>query len=79
MEVNILGTEYKIIEKEEEKMGNYDGYCDGSVKEIAIAKFTEEEGSLNDLEYHRKRVLRHEIIHAFLNESGLEVNSDWAR
>ena len=25
-----------------------------------------------------RKVLRHEIIHAFLNESGLRENSEWA-
>lgn len=79
MKVNVLGTEYEVIEKEEADMKGWDGYCDSSVSEIAIAKFTEEEGSLGDLEQHRKKVLRHEIIHAFLNESGLMANSDWAR
>lgn len=31
--------------------------------------------SVEDLQTHTKKVMRHEIIHAFLYESGLWVNS----
>ena len=36
---------------------------------------SKDEGSeLDDFEWYRKKVLRHEIIHAFLYESGLHEN-----
>ena len=61
--VNILGTEYKVFfreEKDEPKLKNADGYIDHSIK---------------DLKSYSKKVLRHEVIHGFLYESGLWNNS----
>lgn len=73
MKVNILGTEYEIIIDAPEEMlpDNADGAMDQSVKRIVVAKFEPSRNSIKDLESYRKKVLRHEIIHAFLYESGL--------
>lgn len=76
--VNILGTEYTIkMDVPSEKMPfKGDGCMDHSTKEIWIADFGESDrDSIKDLNSYRKRVLRHEIIHAFLYESGLWNNS----
>lgn len=76
--VNILGTEYKVLFREETdkpKLRNADGYIDTSIKEIVIAIFEKDEMSVEDLESYSKKVLRHEIIHGFLYESGLWDNS----
>lgn len=78
--VNILGTEYKIFVATEEerpklKALECNGYMDFSTKEIVIAKFEQDERSIDDLIEYAKKVLRHEIIHAFLYESGLWNNS----
>ena len=35
--------------------------------------------SLKNLKAYEHKVLRHEIIHAFLDQSGLACNSDWAK
>ncbi|MGC4018390.1 MAG: hypothetical protein QM793_03615 [Muricomes sp.] len=78
MKVNILGTEYKIIIADEEdkpKLKEVDGYMDQSIKEIVVGKFEQNLMSISDLESYTKRVMRHEIIHAFLYESGLWNNS----
>lgn len=75
MKVNILGTEYEISEKnrtEDEVLNNADGYCDKTTKEIIVCK--DMDGNLKDMEWFKKKVLRHEIIHAFLYESGLQEN-----
>lgn len=80
MKVNILGQEYNIIFEEEGRCKEVDanGLCEGYSKEIYIDDFeTTKETVLNSDEYKRK-VLRHELIHAFLIESGLDANS-WAR
>lgn len=80
--VNVLGTEYAIeLRKESEDimLTKNDGYCDNTIPLIVVGDFEEEEGSLKNLEVYTKKVLRHEIIHAFLNESGLQCCSDWAR
>lgn len=78
MKINILGTEYQIKhtdEGEDPKLRECDGYIDTSIKEIVIAKFEQDAMSVRDLEVYEKQVLRHEIIHGFLFESGLWGNS----
>lgn len=81
--VNVLGTDYsiKFVPDKEllEELGA-DGACDSSLKLIRVC--TMESGNLGDLHAYQKKVLKHEIIHAFLYESGLAecsgtVNS-WA-
>ncbi len=87
MQLNILGTEYKVLYKTDEEepyLETCDGFCDRSRKEIVIAQMQPNPDTYQeDIEWHRKKVLRHEIIHAFLHESGLEENSNsadiWAR
>lgn len=79
--INILGTNYSIYEKsvdEDSYLETCDGYCDHTSKEIVCAKFIPEQGSLKDLNNYRQKVLRHELLHAFLFESGLGANSEWA-
>lgn len=80
MNVSILGTEYTIIfDVDEELMPeDADGCMDQSVHQIKIAKFKSERNSLQNLEEYKKKVLRHEIIHAFLYESGLWNNSGYS-
>ncbi|ENY8956223.1 TPA: hypothetical protein KOS69_003548 [Clostridioides difficile] len=83
MEIDVLGTKYNIIrgcsEEEEPLTKKYDGFVDDTVKKIVISKMKPSEESLERLDVYEKEVIRHEIIHAFLNESGLKSNSDWAR
>lgn len=79
--VNILGIEYKIyLDKgieEEPRFKNMDGFTDFYTKEIYVDKRTivEGEDSCKNLIIYQKSVLRHEIIHAFLYESGLAGSS----
>ena len=81
--VNILGTEYEIIldalEKDYPKLKNVDGYCDFSIKQIVVANLERDEQTVQDLSHYSKKVLRHEIVHAFIYESGLAENCEWAR
>lgn len=85
MKVNILGTEYQIHYRsinDDERLNDCDGYCDWTTKTIVVEK--EIEGAtLGNMEVYMKKVLRHEITHAFLLESGLDVNANetdaWAR
>lgn len=74
MQINVLGTEYTIEERtqDEDKIlsdGN-DGYCDKTVKLIVIGN-DPDKSDLKDYNDYKKLVYRHEIIHAFLYESGL--------
>lgn len=80
--VTILGTEYEVLIKsanEDEKLKNYDGYCDSSVNTIVVDQLKDELDTLDDLEEYKAKVMRHELIHAFLDQSGLRCCSDWAR
>lgn len=74
--VSILGTTYTIQElsvAEDISLKDCDGYCDKTDKRIVIAK-KEADCDLGDFEQHRKKTMRHEIIHAYFNESGLAEN-----
>ena len=78
MTVNILGVEYTIekVEKTDDVvLQENDAYVDTSLKKIIIENFHSEIGSKGNLEYYEKQVIRHEIIHAFMFESGLDCNS----
>ena len=93
MKVNILGTEYKIeIHKVSEndylREHRLAGYCAEEGKLIVVADMSEKEYFPNmdeqEQEIYRKKTLRHEIMHAFLNESGLSDSSSvpdcgWAK
>ena len=82
--INILGTDYIIkrqTKAENPKLENAWGFCEQYSKEIVLDTFDEEKKNVmvvNDFEEFEKKVMRHEIIHAFLGESGLKSNSDWA-
>lgn len=79
MKVDVLGTKYKIIKHNKNnpiRINGCDGYCDYTVKEIHIAEMEDYEWA--DIKGHANKVIRHELVHAFLYESGLDVES-WAR
>lgn len=83
MKVKILGTEYEVIKDAEEKdypqLKKCDGFTDFSIKRIVVANFDKDESSVDDIDWYKKKVLRHELVHAFIHESGLAENCDWAR
>lgn len=73
MNLNILGTLYTVEEltrEEDPALENMDGYCDKTTKRIVISTRSPD-SNLGDWEVYRRKILRHEIIHAFLFESGL--------
>jgi hypothetical protein len=84
--INILGTEYSLqylSSKEDKKLEDLDGYTDFYLKRIVVEKNFE--NRLTDetkIKNYQNKILRHEIIHAFLFESGLDCNSlkvyNWA-
>lgn len=81
MTVDVLGTKYEIIESDcisDDNLNNNDGYCDFSTKKIVIDTFKNTPGSMEDLEKYRRQVIRHELVHAFLFESGLDASS-WGK
>jgi hypothetical protein len=77
MKLAILGQEYdykEIAGKNDFKMAGFDGYCDGYGKIIRVnSEYSPNDpASISDLEGYKRQVKRHEIIHAFCEESGLE-------
>lgn len=81
--INILGTKYSITQTTEDKesrLKDCDGFCDETTKEIVVENYKRgEPGSKGKLELQEQKNVRHEIIHAFLSESGLAENSPWAQ
>lgn len=82
--VTILGTKY-IIERrsasDDIKLQEADGYCDTNSKLIVVRNtddFKDDINTKSNLEITEMKVLRHELIHAFLYESGLCEQSYWA-
>ena len=78
--VDVLGTEYRIFrdvsESEDELLKQCDGYCDKTSHRIALSE-KGPDANLDDYIAYQKSNLRHELIHAFLFESGLGGNSVW--
>lgn len=77
LKINVLGTEYKIKIKspeEEHRLKNNWGLTDVYTKEILIASDCERETdeSCRNLYKFKNKIIRHEIVHAFLYESGMK-------
>ena len=93
MKISILGVPYEIIRRDykddpEFEKSNIDGYCENCLKKIVVGNLKTfpqfERADDESIKLAEKEVLRHEIIHAFLNESGLqccacEVTGPWAK
>jgi len=85
---NILGSEWTVkfgTVEEYPNLEDMDGYTDSSTREIIVDDMKSQQdmpGSKKNMEEYKKQVVRHEIIHAFLCESGLDTNSgacdNWA-
>ena len=82
MKVEILGTEYTIEYRsilEDDKLDNMEGYTDLYKKEIIIGNIEERDyfkgESKDKIDIIKNKILRHEVTHAFLFESGLGENS----
>lgn len=74
--VNILGTEYTVevaSKKEDKFLENCDGYCDKTSKRIVVTT-KDDDCEIEIFEEYQKKCIRHEIVHAFLIESGLQEN-----
>lgn len=84
MKISILGTEYSIVElstSDDSNLTDKDGYCDTSVKKIVVDNMLSDridKDSKANLDAYKNHVKRHELVHAFLYESGLDTSADWA-
>ena len=78
--MTILGAEwlieYKTVETDE-NLKESDGYCDKTTRRIVIDGDIVKSSNLGKPEKYLNKVLRHEIVHAFLFESGLAESSVW--
>lgn len=83
-QIDVLGTKYTIMvkkygEDEAFERRSIGGYCDGYVKNIVVCDMSTFKGWEHEptgtAENAQKLALRHEIVHAFLTESGLSDNS----
>jgi len=88
MKINILGTEYDYkVASDREDMGllGTNGYCDSYAKVISVKNSYNENAPdcIRDFDSFKKRVKRHEVVHAYLFESGMldyaenEAVVDW--
>ena len=81
--VDILGTKYAVYfvrEDLDDELKECYGYCDDTIKTLVVKQYKRGElGSKKALDLQEKKNFRHEIIHAFLFESGLAENSEWAQ
>lgn len=91
--INVLGMEYriethKVSEDSYLKENKLAGYCGEEEKLIVVADMSEEKyfAGMDEKaqEAYWKKTLRHEIMHAFFNESGLSDSSNqyggaWAK
>jgi hypothetical protein len=81
--INVLGTIYTIEIKdvnEDNRLDKVEAYTDLYGKKIVITnlktrKYFANE-SLDKIKVLTNKLIRHEIIHAFLYESGLDCNSE---
>lgn len=84
-QINVLGTAYTLTvcsESVEPRLKGCDGFCDETTKELFCEDYSKDRGDPNckqQLPVQIRKVKRHEIIHAFLFESGLAESSPWAQ
>ena len=84
MQVNILGQNYRVVVKkyaddEAFAKNSIDGYCDWHTKDLVICDMASWPGWEREpkvtVRASMRQTLRHEIVHAFLYESGLADSS----
>lgn len=72
--INVLGTDIRVLfreKKQDKSLEECDGYYDSSENIIVVIIPEAGTMSLANSENYQKKVLRHELIHAFLYESGM--------
>ena len=75
--IDILGKEWTVkllTEEEDERLKECMGFTDWTCRDIVIGR-PPKETTVGDTDTMLRKVLRHEIIHAFLFECGL--GDDW--
>ena len=73
--ISVLGTDYTVThatQEEDPELKKLSGYCITAQKKIVI-----EADDLKNMDYTEQWVMRHELVHAFLHESGLDKEAPW--
>ena len=74
-QVSVLGVKYKVFLGSEKDLQRHDGFCQSYEKRLVV-RCREDmlpEDATPEARYDRfQEVVTHELIHAFLHESGLE-------
>lgn len=78
--VSVLGTTYRVkLVEDLGKDGNLGGFCDADLHYIKLLDLSKVEGwskeSIAKIKAREKEIFRHEIVHAFFDESGLKFNT----
>lgn len=79
--VNILGTTYTLREQSSDdnpKMKDSSGLCETYSKELIIDPIKDEPDNYSNIDAYKRRVVRHELVHAFFDESGLRGECKYA-
>ncbi len=78
--VDVLGTRYfiRVDVPAEDMPEDADGCIDCTIHVIKIAEMIPDRNSVQNMDAYRKKVLRHEIIHAFFYESGIWNSSGYS-
>lgn len=78
--VDVLGTQYAIytgvMPEYDPLLNTCDGYHDKTCKRIAVVGRTPD-ADIQDWDAYSKSCVRHELVHAFLYESGIDANMKW--
>lgn len=78
MKVDVLGQEYSLFfESDDEDFADCDGYCYQFDKKIRVKDKNLQAGETDKGRENRlQQVLRHELVHAFCEESGVDYDQD---
>lgn len=76
--ISVLGTEYSVefVPRDSDSYlaGLNNGYCDHTSKRLVISSLKTLKAEFDQPIEFLKKIVRHEVIHAFLYESGLQEN-----
>ncbi|MFA5239796.1 MAG: hypothetical protein WC476_08850 [Phycisphaerae bacterium] len=81
MRIDILGTEYELVligSKSDKALEEMNGFRDAFTKKIVVNDFSNEEydpTNTRNLPELLRQNKRHEIVHAFMFESGLDADA----
>lgn len=84
MIIHVLGSEYEVFKRKYDEdpyfeKASVDGFCDSVERKIVYCDMTTYRGWEGEpperAAIAEKSTLRHEIVHAFFNESGLQESS----